>query len=119
MSQEIYEDHYGFDAWDKNAHSRCFVHILNSLQCLAVTGREPPGHPPTAKQYTDAGLPWFEYYAADRKAPDGADRLASLDSLAARRIKRRAGPLSDNEPVSPVLIKQLGSGKVVVREGEF
>jgi len=119
MRQEIYEDHYGFDAWDKNAHSRCFVHILNSLQYFAVTGREPPARPPTAKQYSDAGLPWFEYYAADQKALDGAKRLAALDSVAARHIKQGAGPMSDNEPVSPSLIKKLGSGKGVVREGEF
>jgi hypothetical protein len=72
MRQEIYEDEYGFDAWDLSVRSRCFVHILNSLQYFAVTGARPPGKPLTAKQYTDAGLPWFDYYAADQKALAGA-----------------------------------------------
>ena len=48
MRQEIYEDAYGFDAWDTSTRSRCFVHILNSVQLLDVTGCEPPRKPPTA-----------------------------------------------------------------------
>ena len=30
MRQKIYEDPHDFDAWDRSARSRCFVHILNS-----------------------------------------------------------------------------------------
>ena len=42
MHQEIYEDDYGFDAWDTDHPSRCFVHILNSVQYQSVTGKKPP-----------------------------------------------------------------------------
>ncbi|MCY4448822.1 MAG: hypothetical protein OXE02_08280 [Chloroflexi bacterium] len=85
MRQEIYEDDYGFEAWDTSVQSRCFVHVLNSVQYLA----EPPGVPPTAAAYTAAGLPWFEYYGGDLKALEGSKKLAGLDSVAARRRKAR------------------------------
>jgi len=119
MRQEIYEDHYGFDAWDRSTRSRCFVHILNSVQFFAVTGVEPLGKPPTAKQYTDAGLPWFDYYAADQKALDGAKKLAGLDSVAAKKVKKGEGVLKDNDPVSPAMVKRLHANKQLVREGDF
>ena len=58
MRQEICEDPYGFDAWDGSVRSRCFVHILNSVQFLGVTGSAPLQEPPSAQQYSEAGLPW-------------------------------------------------------------
>ena len=88
MRQKIYEDPHGFDAWDRSARSRCFVHILNSLQFLQVTGVEPPAKPPTARDYSSdeaCWLPWFEHYGGDLTALDGAKKLAGLDSVAARR----------------------------------
>ena len=116
MRQEIYEDKYGFDAWDTSTRSRCFVHILNSVQLLAVTGCEPPRRPPTARKYTNAGLPWFDYYGGDLSALEGAKKLAGLDSVAVKKLKKGEGFLQDNDPVEPV-VKQLGG--VRVREGEF
>ena len=101
MRQEVYEDRYGIDAWDTSAISRCFVSIVNSTQYLAVTGNQPPTVPPTAKQYTDAGLPWFDYYAADLRALEGAEKLARLDSVATKGIKNGKTPLAENESVSP------------------
>ncbi len=117
MRQEIYEDDYGFDAWDTSVRSRCFVHILNSVQFLNVTGANPPSEPPSAFDYTKAGLPWFDYYDGDLKALKGAEKLAGLDSVAAKKLKKGKGVLKDNDPVKPKIIKKLGKGKV--REGEF
>ena len=117
MRQEIYEDDYGFDAWDTTVRSRCFVHILNSVQFLNVTGANPPTEPPSARDYTKAGLPWFDYYGGDLKALEGAQKLAGLDSVAAKKLKKGEGVLPDNEPVLPKVVKKLGRGKV--REGEF
>ena len=116
MRQKIYEDPHGFDAWDRSARSRCFVHILNSVQFFQVSGVEPPAKPPTAKDYTEAGLPWFEYYGDDLTALDGAKKLAGLDSVAARGLKQGDGVLSDNDPVNPG-VKQIG--RASVREGAF
>lgn len=117
MFQEIYEDTYGFEAWDTSARSRCFLHLLNSLQFLAVTGGEPPNMPPTAEEYTNAGLPWFEYYAGDREALHGAKQLAGLASVNITLRKKGKGDLVGNQSVLPKLVKQLGNTRV--REEEF
>jgi hypothetical protein len=68
MKQEIYDDDYGLDAWDQRHSSRCFVTIANSLVWAEITGERPPSTPPTAATYTNAGLPWFDYYDEDAKA---------------------------------------------------
>ena len=117
MRQEIYEDDYGLEAWDTSVSSRCFVHILNSVQYRTVTGNNPPSAPPSAVDYAEAGLPWFEYYASDLAALSGAASLAGLDSVAALKIKKGEGALEDNEPVQPAKIIKLQDGQV--REGEF
>ncbi len=117
MRQEIYQDPHGFEAWNRSARSRCFVHILNSVQFLQVSSAEPPAKPPTAREYTEAGLPWFEFYGGDLTALDGARKLAGLDSVAARKLKQGEGVLPGNDPVRPAVVKELHAAKV--REGEF
>ena len=116
MRQEVYEDPHGLDAWDQSARSRCFVHVLNSVQFLHVTGAEPPHRPPDAAEYSAAGLPWFEYYAEDRRALDGARKLAGLDSVAQKSWKKGFRP--ENEPAFPKMVKTL-TGGASVREGRF
>ena len=117
MRQEIYEDDYGFEAWDRSVRSRCFAHILNSVQFFNVTGANPPRKPPTSREYTEAGLPWFDYYGGDLKALEGAQKLAGLDSVAAKKLKKGEGILADNDPVQPQVVKTLAKGNV--REGDF
>ena len=116
MRQEVYEDSHGFDAWDTSVRSRCFVHILNSVQFLGVTGGEPPQEPVSAQDYSAAGLPWFEYYGADLEALAGARKLAGMDSVAARSLKVGDGVIPGNEPVTPLVV---GLSARPVREGEF
>lgn len=119
MSQEIYEDEHGLDVWDTSARSRCFVHILNSAQYRAVTGRQPPTGPPTALDYTKAGLPWFEYYNVERKTLAGDNKLLGLDSVAAEMVKQGKGPMEGNEPATPTQVKKINAGSETVREGAF
>ena len=113
MRQEIYEDHYGFDAWDTTVFSRCFIHILNSRQWQNATGKAAPGKPPTAAQYSTAGLPWFDYYNETQSTMSGSDTLAQLDSIAAKGVKKGEQPLPDNEAVNPKVVVKLGSPKHV------
>ena len=80
MRQHIYEDEFGADAWELDATARCFVTILNSADWQAVTGEAPPTRPPTSREYTRAGLPWFDYYA-DRPALAGSTTLGRLKSV--------------------------------------
>ena len=119
MRQEIYDDPYSFNVWDRSASSRCFVHILNSLQYFSVTNEKPPTRPPTAKQYTDAGLPWFDYYDADRKALASTTKLSKLKSVATIKSKQRRDDLTDNEPVFPEKVIKLSKHGPDVREGDF
>lgn len=117
MRQEIYKDHHGFPAWDTTVSSRCFVHIVNSKVYRSLTNSHPPTRTPTATDYTDAGLPWFEYFNENAATVSGAQTLAGLDSVAATSIKKEETPLPENEPVKPANIKRLGGNEV--REGEF
>lgn len=119
MRQEIFEDEYGFDAWDTAHSSRCFVHILNSAQWQAATGKSAPGTPPTAKDYTKAGLPWFDYYDDKLVAIEGAKALAGLDSVAARGVKLGEKPLPDNDAVNPTAVVKLGVGISNVSDGKW
>ena len=117
MRQEIFEDEHGIDAWDASTGSRCFVHIVNSVQLLHLTGCQPPSEPPTAQNYTNAGLPWYDYYGGDLKALQGAKELTELDSVASVKLKKGEGFLPDNDPVTPSVVKRLSQS--MVREGVF
>jgi hypothetical protein len=118
MRQEIYEDEYGIDAWDTSASSRCFVHILNTAQWTAATGKPAPGKAPTASEYTKAGLPWFEYYA-DQPALPGSKTLAGLDSVAAKGVKKGETPLPENDPVFPKTLIEILRGSGAVTDGKW
>jgi hypothetical protein len=121
MRQEIYVDERSFDDWDQSQRARCFVHLMNSLLWRSVTGAEPPPTPVTAAEYTRAGLPWFEYYAADEQALAGSAKLAGLKSIAELGEERGDSPLPENATVDPARVIELRSGlkKNQVREGAF
>jgi hypothetical protein len=120
MRQEIYEDAYGIEAWESGISSRCFVSIANSLTWAAITGEAPPTEPPSAADYSAAGLPWFDYYGGDRKALKGAKKLRKLKSVKALGDAKGETPLPENESAEPgPVIKLTGDGQAIVREGEF
>ena len=119
MRQEIYEDDYGYDAWDLNLSSRCFVHILNSTQWMVVTGRPAPGKPPTASDYTNSGLPWFDYYDDSLNALDGAKKLAGLDSVAAKAVKLGNKPLTANQSIKQPTVISLSLGSNQINDGKW
>lgn len=106
MRQEIYEDEYGIDVWDTTQVQRCFVHIANSEQYSQMTGQEIPVRPPTAKDYSDHGLPWFDYYS-DHKPIQGSGLLSRLSSIAATRLGKGQGVFPDNESVQTKVVKVI------------
>ena len=119
MKQEIYEDPHHFDVWDTSVSARCFTHILNSQQWQNVTGKPIPTTPPSANQYAQAGLPWFEYYDDKLNTLNGASTLASLDSFAAKTIKKGGKPNEDNISVKPTQIQILSSNNNTVHDGKW
>ncbi len=121
MKQEIFDDPHAFDVWDTRASSRCFVHIANSLAWRAITAEEPPTTPLTSREYSQAGMPWFDYYGGDATALEGADKLAGLKSVKQMGDDKGEHPLPENETVAPTMVIGLGGGSEgrPVREGGF
>jgi len=122
MRQEIYEDEWEMEDWDQRHGSRCFIHLTNSLVWRAITGEEPPTTPPTSREYTEAGLPWFDYYAADREALAGSEVLARLRSVLEEGRRRGRVPLPENAPVDGervVPIRERPRDRAGVRDGRW
>ena len=121
MRQEIYDDPYDFSDWQVDATSRCFVHLCNSLVWQSITGSHPPHPAPTSKQYTNAGLPWFDYYDDNATAVSGAPALANMKSVAQMSKEKGDVALPENEPVTPdnLVVYRKGLKRGQVREGCF
>jgi hypothetical protein len=121
MEQEIYDDPHRLRDWNTARRGRCFVHLTNALVWRAVTGDDPPTVPPTAAEYTRAGLPWFDYYAADRQALEGGHGLKGIRSVTEMGKAKGDVPLPENEAVDPKNVVKLRAGlkKGEVREGVF
>ncbi len=100
MEQEIYEDSHGLDVWDQRHSVRCYITIANSAQWMSISGERPPIKPPTAEDYTDAGLPWFDYYDAEYEAVSGSDILKAVKSVAQTGKAKGEAVLPDNESVN-------------------
>ena len=118
MRQEIAEDPFELSDWDMGHSSRCFVHICNSMVWRAITGSLPPAPPPTAKEYTRAGLPWFEYYR-EGPAVGGSAILQKLKSVLEMGKSKGEVALPENESVVVKQVKAIKARPGQVREGSF
>jgi hypothetical protein len=121
MRQEIYEDPFDFADWDLENKSRCFVHFVNSMTWRAITGENPPMVPLTSKEYTEAGLPWFDYYDEKAGAIQGSEKLGQLKSVKEMGQEKGDKPLPENESVTPehVIMLRRNLKPDQVREGDF
>ena len=108
MRQEIYDDPFAFEDWDLRHRSRCFLHLANSRVWRHIVGAEPPTKPPTAKEYTKHGLPWFDYYA-ETPAVDGGGTLGKvLKSVGELGKAKGDASVSDDDSVVPAPVFQVG-----------
>lgn len=119
MKQEIYDDPFDFDDWDQSVSSRCFVHLANSLVWRSITGEEPPTVPFTSKEYTRAGLPWFDFYNEGAAPVDGSEKLDGLKSVAQKAKSDNPLPENDTVAIETVIPIQKKLAKDQVREGIF
>ena len=79
-----------------------------------------PTTPLTSREYSDAGMPWFDYYGGDASALGGAEKLAGLKSVKGIGEEKGEHPLPENETVeAPVVIGLGRSEGRPVREGGF
>ncbi|WP_133849569.1 hypothetical protein [Labedaea rhizosphaerae] len=65
MRQEIYKDSRALSEWKAKPAGRVFVHLVTPPDWRRITGEEPPASPVSRASYTQAGLPWYDYYDAD------------------------------------------------------
>ena len=81
IDQKVLVDPHGVETWDVENFGTLIVHVLNSAQYEAVTGRPAPPSPVSARTYAEHGFPWFRLYeeASDVRP---ADALAALTSIA-------------------------------------
>lgn len=112
MKQQIYKDPYGLDSWDQTVSSRCFVTLVDAVQWREITGSAPPTRAPTAADYSKAGLPWFDYYAADLETLAGAAPLALAKSIAEVAAEKGEQVLGADGDVDPSPVVALGGGKL-------
>jgi hypothetical protein len=87
----------------------------------SITGQHPPYPPPTAKSYSAAGLPWFDYYRDDIAAITGSRILAGLKSVFQISSSQKDHALPENEAprLSPEQIRHLGKPRTPVREMNY
>lgn len=122
LKQEVYVNPYDFSDWDTGHHSRCFVHLTNSLAWQAITKEAPPTAPRTSADYTSAGLPWFDYYDGDAKALAATETNKGLKSIMEMGFQKGFTILPENEPVafrSDQIVKLSQPRKDGVREGTW
>src|SRR5262249_25701896 len=96
--------------WEHSASSRCFVTLADAVQWREITGEAPPTIPPTASDYTKAGLPWFDYYAADLETLAGAETLALVKSVGEIAMEKGEQELGAGGEESPDTIINLSPG---------
>jgi hypothetical protein len=117
MKQQIYADPYGLATWDQSVWSRCFVTLVNALQWCEFTGEAPPTKPPTAENYTKAGLPWFDYYGADLETLAGSPALALVKGVAEMAAQKGEQIFVPDGDVNPGTVIDLGPKKPPRTEG--
>jgi hypothetical protein len=66
-----------------------------------------PTKPISAKEYTSAGLPWFDYYS-DATAVDGSDVLKGVKSISGAWKQQQPGEDSFDAPIPAQKIVALG-----------
>ncbi len=112
MEQKIYPDSYGLDTWDPASCTQVLIHIVNSEQYFAITGREPPPSPVSAQLYSNMKLPWFQLYDEDRADLPASERLKTVKALQERELERGSGEKdSENLKIDPDQIIHLKNKK--------
>lgn len=116
MTQEIFADEYGVDAWDQEQGMRVFVHLANSEQYKEITGKNPPTEPPTPELYRRYNYPWFKYYD-DGAVLSGSEVLSKVDSIGSMQEKKNEKILPDDghKPSQPL----ISLGTKTVKNGKW
>ena len=108
MKQEIYEDDRSSSDYIDCAGNRCFVHLCNSAQWELITGNAPPDSPPSARDYSRHGLPWFDYYDEKQTSLPGGKKLKAIKSVKQLESDTGKDVLPGDEEAKPkVIVKYI------------
>lgn len=106
IRQKIAADSRGPRSWDSATTSRCFVHLCLAEDWKRLTGTQPPQKPPTAADYTKAGLPWFDFDSWELSVA-GDSKLSVVKSVGNLLEEKIGSDLPDNETLSPSNVVQV------------
>ncbi len=81
MEQEILQDVYDAETWERMPLAQVEVHLVNSEFYAEITGERPPESPGTRAQYERAGYPWFATYDEVGIAGPATPALAGLKTV--------------------------------------
>lgn len=115
MRQEIYPDKFKVGDWDVAATDRVFVTLVHAKDWKTITGEGAPNEPPTAKEYSKAGLPWFEYYGKDQSALPGSAALAGVKSVAKMFQKLTGAAMPGSSDIETKAPTAIGPGARLAR----
>lgn len=96
IQQEIYRSDFAKSDWRSAPSARVWVHLVDSNRWTSLSGEAQPSTPVTARTYDEWGLPWFDYFDADRVDVDGSPLLAGV-----RTVGDVLGSTDDGAPVHP------------------
>ena len=123
MRQEIYPDTFNVGDWDVEATDRTFVTLVHAKDWKTLTGEVAPNEPPAAREYSEAGLPWFEYFGKDQDALPGSATLAGVKSVAKMFKKLTGSAMPQSSDIVTKAPTAIGPGarkaRVVRTEGSW
>lgn len=115
MRQEVYADSRPMTDYDEDRSWRVFVHLCSAAQWTAITGEVPPPTPVNRDVYVQAGLPWFDYYDADREDLPASEQLATVKPT--NTFYGEDAPFPPVKPGTVVTLKD--SGGTIVAPGDW
>lgn len=110
MKQAIFPDPFDVTDWDMDSADRLFVTLIHAKDWKTVTGDAAPNEPPTAKEYSAAGLPWFDHYGRDQTTLTGGTKFSGIKSVANIFRKLTGATLPNSQDVSTGTPNVLGPG---------
>ena len=81
IKQDIHEDDFAFSDWETTPMCQVWVHLVGAQEFTKLTGEAAPASPITVETYNNAGLPWFDFYDADKKDVPASPELAGVKTV--------------------------------------
>lgn len=94
MTQEVFADPYGADAWDMDNALRIWVHLFDVDSYVEVTGKQPPPSSANQELYRRQGYKWNPSYNQTLQA---TNKLAAIKSVATLQKENGEGILPPSE----------------------